>query len=82
MIIHFRWYKCAELNFHCSKVTTEVPVCVTVILLQTSAGKASESRDAENASAQDDRDTDTKKPEEEEIAYASITFHHSANEAK
>ncbi|XP_042573303.1 B-cell receptor CD22-like [Cyprinus carpio] len=49
---------------------------------KTSAGKASESRDAENASAQDDRDTDTKKPEEEEIAYASITFHHSANEAK
>ncbi|XP_026110390.1 B-cell receptor CD22-like [Carassius auratus] len=49
---------------------------------KTSAGKASESRDAENASAQDDRDTDTKKPEAEEIAYASITFHHPANEAK
>ncbi len=53
-----------------------------MILLQTSAGKASESRDTENASVQDDRDTDTKKPEEEEIEYASITIHHPATEAK
>ncbi|XP_058642182.1 B-cell receptor CD22-like isoform X2 [Onychostoma macrolepis] len=49
---------------------------------KTSAGKASESGDAENASVQDDRDTDTKKPEEEEIEYASITIHHPATEAK
>lgn len=53
-----------------------------MILLQTSAGKASESRDVKNTSVRDDRDTDTKKPEEEEIEYASITIHHPANEAK
>ncbi len=67
---------------HCSKITKEVRVIVRMILLQTSAGKASKSRDVENTSVRDDRDTDTKKPEEEEIEYASITIHHPANAAK
>ncbi|RXN18574.1 B-cell receptor CD22-like protein [Labeo rohita] len=50
--------------------------------VRTSAGKASESGDAENASVQDGRDIDAKKPEEEEIEYASITIHHLASKAK
>ncbi|KAL1281685.1 hypothetical protein QQF64_000488 [Cirrhinus molitorella] len=48
----------------------------------SSGGKASESRDDENASVQDGRDTDTKKPKQEEIEYASITFHHLASKVK
>ncbi|XP_043101036.1 uncharacterized protein LOC122349153 [Puntigrus tetrazona] len=44
---------------------------------KTSAGKASESREAENTSVQD-----TKKPDEDEIEYASIIIHHPVNEAK
>ncbi|XP_016361900.1 B-cell receptor CD22-like [Sinocyclocheilus anshuiensis] len=57
-------------------------IIVIVHKRSTSAGKASESGDAENASVQDGRDTDTKKSEEEEIEYASITIHHPASEAK
>ncbi|KAL1281683.1 hypothetical protein QQF64_000486 [Cirrhinus molitorella] len=49
---------------------------------KTPAGKASESRDGENASVQDGRDTRTKQPKEEEINYASITIYHLASEAK
>ncbi|XP_016375330.1 B-cell receptor CD22-like [Sinocyclocheilus rhinocerous] len=66
-------YYCSARNKHGSQASAAVT---------TSAGKASESGDAENASVQDGRDTDTKKPEEEEIEYASITIHHPASEAK
>lgn len=79
IIIHFQTLPMCRSK--CSWITKEVPVHVRMILLQTSARKASECRDAENASIQDDRDTDTKKPEEEEIEYASITINHPA-EAK
>ncbi|XP_077057556.1 B-cell receptor CD22-like [Siphateles boraxobius] len=47
-----------------------------------STENTSESGDGENASIQDGRDKDTKKPEEDEIQYASITFHRPATEAK
>lgn len=66
----------------CSKITKEVPVYATMILLQTSTGKVSESGDTENASVQDGRDINAKKPEEEGIEYARITFHHLASKAK
>ncbi|CAM4468179.1 unnamed protein product [Leuciscus chuanchicus] len=47
-----------------------------------SAEKTSESGAGKNASIQDCRDKDTKKPEEDEIQYACITVHHPAAEAK
>jgi len=53
-----------------------------MIVLQPSTEKTSESGDGKNASIQDGRNTDTKKPEEDEIHYASITFPHRATEAK
>ncbi|RXN29479.1 B-cell receptor CD22-like protein [Labeo rohita] len=65
-------YMTLEAKSKCSEYDT----------LDMSAGKASESRDGENASVQDGGDTGTKKPEEEEIEYASITIHHLASETK
>ncbi|XP_073697988.1 B-cell receptor CD22-like [Garra rufa] len=57
-------------------------IIIIVHKRSTSAGKASESKDGENASVQDGKDTDTKKPKEEEIEYASITIYQLASEVK
>lgn len=55
---------------------------VFMILLQESTGKSSESGDGKDASVQDCRDKDTKKPEEDEIQYASITIQNNSTEDK
>lgn len=55
---------------------------VFMILLQASTGKSSESGDGKDASIQDCRDEDTKKPEEDELHYASITIQNTATEDK
>ncbi|XP_073697984.1 pregnancy-specific beta-1-glycoprotein 8-like [Garra rufa] len=71
---HSGLYYCEAQNEYGSERSASVSVTVK--------GKASESRNAENHYVQDGGDTDTKKPAEEEIEYASITIHQLAPKAK
>lgn len=65
----------------CLQVAVSLNVC-HMIILQPSTEKTSETGAGKNASIQDCRDKETKKPEEDEIQYAIITVHHPATEAK
>lgn len=67
------------MRHECLQVAVSLNVC-HMIILQPSTEKTFGA--GENASIEDCRDKDTKKPEEDEIQYAIITVHHPATEAK